>query len=82
MADQDSRLRALITRGREDRNVEYKGARGRETFAWGSDTVNAALVLLKLLVRDPARKCESGLCQPALLPGNSADAARTTPPIM
>src|SRR5215210_976755 len=43
MADDDSRLRELITQGREARNREYKGTRGREPFAWGPDTVNAKI---------------------------------------
>ena len=43
MIDEDSRLRELITRGREGRNLEYKGAGGQESFAWGPDRVNARL---------------------------------------
>jgi hypothetical protein len=43
MADDDARLRALITRGREARNLEYKGTRGAESFAWGRDEVNASI---------------------------------------
>jgi predicted HTH transcriptional regulator len=43
IGDASSRLREFITRGRETRNVEYKGARGREPFAWGPHEVSAEI---------------------------------------
>jgi predicted HTH transcriptional regulator len=43
MPDDAARLTELVTRGREDRSLEYKGTRGREPFAWGPDTVNAKI---------------------------------------
>lgn len=43
MVDDDSRLRELITVGREARNREYKGTRGRESFAWNRYAVKAQI---------------------------------------
>jgi hypothetical protein len=41
--NQDPALAEFITRGREERNLEYKGTRGREPFTWEPSTVKAKL---------------------------------------
>ncbi len=43
MADTDPELRSFITYGRERRDLEYKGAGGREPFAWESPAVKAKI---------------------------------------
>ena len=43
MAEADAALASLILRGREDRNLEYKGTRGVDPFAWGPARVNATI---------------------------------------
>jgi len=43
MAATASELNEFIQRGREERNLEYKGTRGPEPFAWGPDSVNAKI---------------------------------------
>lgn len=43
MADTDPTLRAFVTHGREERNLEYKGDSGREPIAWGRAALNAKI---------------------------------------
>lgn len=41
--NQDPALAEFVTNGREERNLEYKGARGREPFIWGPYPVKAKI---------------------------------------
>lgn len=43
MADDPSELAQYILRGREERNLEYKGARGLEPFSWEINRVRAKI---------------------------------------
>lgn len=41
--NQDPALAEFVTRGREERNLEYKGTQGREPFVWDAYAVKAKL---------------------------------------